>query len=262
MEKITELLEAKNRNEPISVITCYDYSSAKIVEKSNVDAILVGDSVAMVIHGFENTINATVEMIETHVKAVRKGTKKLIIADLPFLAQQKGEKFFFSSVDKMLKAGANSIKIEGTAGATLNSIKLSTSLGIPIVGHLGLTPQSIQKLGGYKIQGKVSHEAETMLQDAKLLEDVGCSAIVLELVPSDLAEEITNNLSIPTIGIGAGNSTSGQVLVMQDLLGMDKNFNPKFLKKYLNASSLFTEAFNKYSKEVKQKEFPSDKESY
>lgn len=261
MNSIIDFQNSKTNKIPISIVTCYDFWSAKIIDDSDIDAVLVGDSSAMVMHGFNSTINATIEMIETHVNSVRKGTNKFLIADLPFLLHQKGKNIFMDSVDKLMKAGAQAIKIEGVFG-TLEYIKILTESGIPVFGHIGLTPQSINKIGSYKVQGKSEKEFELILTQSVELENAGCSAIVLELISSELAKEITDKIEIPTIGIGAGNHTSGQVLVLQDLLGLDNNFNPKFLKKYLNGYKLFQSALNEFNKEVKMKIYPSQKESF
>jgi 3-methyl-2-oxobutanoate hydroxymethyltransferase len=261
MNNINQFQKNKNESIPITIVTCYDYWSAKIIESTEIDAVLIGDSAAMVMHGYQSTINATVEMIETHVKAVRKGTNKFLIADLPFLAHQKGKKFLMESVDILMKAGAQAIKIEGTFG-TLRYIKNLTESGIPVFGHLGLTPQSINKFGGYKVQGKSVSEFDSIINQAIELETAGCSVIVLELVPANLAKEITEKLVIPTIGIGAGPDTSGQVLVLQDLLGMNNEFNPKFLKKYLHGFEIIQSALNEYNNEIKKKIYPSAKESF
>ncbi|MBU0473530.1 MAG: 3-methyl-2-oxobutanoate hydroxymethyltransferase [Bacteroidetes bacterium] len=262
MTNIEQFKKMQTNGQKISVVTCYDFWSAKIIDQSNVDAVLVGDSSAMVMHGFKTTTNATLEMMELHVAAVCRGIKnKFIIADLPFLAHRKGKKWLMNGVDRLIKAGANAVKIEG-AGDNLKMISHVVNSGIPVMGHIGLTPQSVNQLGGFKVQGKEDKSSEKLLQDAKDLEKAGVFAIVLELVPEVLAEKITEAINIPTIGIGAGNKTSGQVLVLQDLLGMDNEFNPKFLRKYLAGFSLITEALNNYDSDVKSKSFPSITESY
>ncbi|MDA3859839.1 MAG: 3-methyl-2-oxobutanoate hydroxymethyltransferase [Melioribacteraceae bacterium] len=262
MTNIDQFKKMQDSNSKISVVTCYDYWSAKIIDQSNIDAILVGDSATMVMHGFGSTTNANIEMMEFHVAAVRRGIKnKFIIADLPFLAHRKGKKWLMNAVDRLIKAGANSVKIEG-AGDSLKAISHVVNSGVPVMGHIGLTPQSINQLGGFKVQGKEDKSSERLIKEAKDLEQSGVFAIVLELVPESLAEKITESINIPTIGIGAGNKTSGQVLVLQDLLGMDNEFNPKFLKKYLDGFSLITEALNSYDNDVKSQVFPSKAESY
>jgi 3-methyl-2-oxobutanoate hydroxymethyltransferase len=258
---MNSVLQFQKDKAPISVLTCYDYTSAKIIEETGIDAVLVGDSVSMVMHGFESTIHATVDMMCMHVSAVRRGTNKFIIADLPFLAHRKGNAYLMESIDRLMKCGANSIKIEG-ADDNLNAIKFVLDSGIPVMGHLGLTPQSIHQLGGYKVQGKDEMKANDLVDDALSLQEAGCFAIVLELVPAKLAKQITEKLNIPTIGIGAGKYTSGQVLVLHDMLGMNRDFNPKFLKKYMDGYSLIKDALQSYNNEVKSKKFPSDKESF
>lgn len=262
MNSILEFQAMKSAGEKISVVTCYDYWSAKIIENSNVDAVLVGDSTAMVMHGYETTTNAEIEMMVTHVNAVRKGLKsKVIIGDMPFLAHRKGLKTTMDSVELLIKAGAQAVKIEGANGS-IDYMKHIVDSGVPVMGHLGLTPQSIHQFGGFKVQGKNEETAAQLIENAQKLEDAGCFAMVLELVPADLAKTVTEQISIPTIGIGAGPFTSGQVLVLQDLLGMDQEFSPKFLKKYLNGFMLITDALNEYNREVKEKTFPSENESY
>ena len=262
MRTIEKFVQSHEDGTKISIVTCYDFWSAQIIEKTNIDAVLVGDSTAMVMHGFENTINADIEMMAWHTSAVAKGIKsKLIISDLPFLAHLKGRKKLVESIDSLFKSGAQAVKIEG-AGNTLRDIEFLVKSGIPVMGHLGMTPQSVHKFSGFKVQGKLDKDAERIIKEAEELQDAGCFSIVLEMIPSELAKRITEKIKIPTIGIGAGQFTSGQVLVLQDLLGMNSNFNPKFLKKYLDGSKLITEAINEYDLEVKSKRFPSNNESY
>jgi 3-methyl-2-oxobutanoate hydroxymethyltransferase len=259
---VIDFKNSKKSGTPISIVTCYDYWSAKIINETGIDAVLVGDSAAMVMHGYKTTINATIEMMIYHVSAVKKGlTDKFLIADLPFLTHKKGNKFLMNSVDVLMKAGAHSVKIEG-AGGNLKAIKSVVESGIPVMGHIGLTPQSFNQLGGYRVQGKDDKTAELLIEDAKLLEEAGCYSIVLELIPSALAKTITENISVPTIGIGAGQYTSGQVLVLQDLLGMNKDFKPKFLKFFMDGFNQIKTALDQYDHEVKQNVFPSDKESF
>lgn len=259
---MTNVLEFRKNKAPISVITCYDYWSAQIINETDIDAVLVGDSASAVMHGFESTVSATIEMMCIHVSAVRKGLKnKFLIADMPFLAHKKGTKYLMNSVDNLMKCGANASKIEG-AGESLEAIKQVINSGIPVMGHLGFTPQSINIIGGNKVQGKGKKKAEIIIEDALALQDAGCFAIVLELIPAELAKKITGKLEIPTIGIGAGKYTSGQVLVLHDMLGLNKDFNPKFLKKYLNGYSLIKEAIENYNSDVKNKIFPTEKESF
>lgn len=262
MISVSDFQKYKKENKPISMITCYDHWSAKIIDKSNIDCVLVGDSVSMVMHGHDNTTGADLDMMRLHVSAVKRGlTKKFLVADMPFLAHRKGLDRMMDAVDTLIKAGAQAVKIEGANGHT-KLISHIVNSGVPVMGHLGLTPQSIHQLGGYKVQGKENKQAEQLLNDAKKLEQAGCFALVLELVPAQLAKHITEELSIPTIGIGAGQYTSGQVLVLHDMLGMNDEFQPKFLRKYMNGHELITNALNNYNDDVKSNSFPSSKESF
>ncbi len=262
MKSVRDFKKMKVDGRKISLVTCYDFTSARIVNDSSIDAILVGDSAANVMHGYETTINATLEMMEFHVRAVRRGApNKFLIADMPFLAHRKGIQEAMYAVDILMKAGAEVVKIEG-AGDNLEIITHIVNSGVPVMGHLGLTPQSIHQLGGYKVQGKEEEAAKKLLQEAEALEKAGIFSLVLELVSATLAERVTKTLSVPTIGIGAGSKTSGQVLVWHDLLGMNKGFNPKFLRKYLNGYKLIREALNQYDTDIKNKKFPSKEESF
>jgi len=262
MKTVNEFKKLKSQSKKISMVTCYDYWSAKIIDESDIDAVLVGDSAAMVMHGFETTINAEIEMMCYHTAAVKRGLKnKLLISDLPFLSNRKGIGFLMESIDKLMKAGAQAVKIEG-ADDNLELIQYVIKSGIPVMGHIGLTPQFVHQFGGYKLQGKDEKAAEKFLDDAKKLEDAGCFAIVLEMMPSELSAKITKELSIPTIGIGAGPFTDGQILVLQDLLGMSKDFQPKFLRKYLNGFELILNSLNKFNDDVKNQNYPNKEESY
>jgi len=244
------------------MVTCYDYLSAKIIAGTNIDAVLVGDSAAMVMHGFNTTVNADINMMLAHVAAVARGLAgRVMIADLPFLAHTKGKKFLMEGVDAIMKAGANAIKIEG-AGATLKTIRYLTEADVPVMGHLGLTPQSVNNLGGFRMCGRDDYQKAKLLDDSKRLEDAGVFSLVLEMIPAALAAEITESLTVPTIGIGAGNMTSGQILVLHDLLGMNPDFRPRFVKRFLEGEPLIREALNRYNAEVKSLVFPSEKESY
>lgn len=262
MKTINEFRIYKEKNKAISMVTCYDYWSAKIINETDIDAVLVGDSAAMVMHGFNTTVNAEAEMMLYHIAAVRKGlTDKLLIGDFPFLAHRKGKRYTFNIVDKYLKAGANAIKIEGV-GSNIKIIKDIVDAGVPVMGHIGLTPQYVNTIGGFIVQGKDENSAQQLVDDAKQLESAGCFSIVLELIPAPLAKKITESITIPTIGIGAGIHTSGQILVLQDLLGFNKDFNPKFLRKYLQGYQLIKEALQKYNNDVKTKLFPNENESF
>lgn len=262
MKTIQGLMNFKKRNEKISMVTCYDYTSAKIIDETDIDLVLVGDSTAMVMHGHQTTIPATINMMISHVKAVHRGLKnKFLIADMPFLAHRKDKKTVLESVDALMKAGANAVKIEGATGQT-DIISYIVESGVPVMGHLGLTPQSLNIVGGWKIQGKTDTVAKKIQKEATMLEDCGVFSLVLEMVPSTLAKIITKTIKIPTIGIGAGPHTSGQVLVFHDVLGMNPNFNPTFLRKYIDGFSIIKEALNNYTKDVKNGKFPNDKESF
>lgn len=244
----------------ISMVTCYDYCSATIMNATNVDCILVGDSSSMVMHGCSNTVGATVEMLAQHTAAVAKGApNKFIISDLPFCSYRKNRARTMDAVEKLMRAGAQAVKLEGASG-NLKTIQHIVESGVPVMGHIGLTPQSIHVLGGFKVQGRVPEVANKIMQDAQELAAAGCFAIVLECVPADLAREITEKLAVPTIGIGAGPHTSGQVLVWHDLLGLSQSFKPKFLKTFLNGFELVRDALNAYDSEVKKTTYPDLKE--
>ncbi len=262
MKTIQGLMKVKQRGEKIAMVTCYDYTSACIVNQSDIDIVLVGDSAAMVMHGYESTVPATVEMMSAHVAAVRRGMPdKFLVADMPFLAHRKGHEKSMDAVDALMKAGANAVKIEGGRDH-LKSIRYIVKSGVPVMGHLGLTPQSVNQIGGWKVQGREDSQAEQIIEDAKSLEAVGVFALVLEMVPADLAEQVTVELAIPTIGIGAGPETSGQVLVFQDVLGMNPSFHPKFLRTYMDGLGQIQSALNTYTKDVKEGMFPNADESF
>jgi len=253
---------ARESGHSISMVTCYDTWSARIVNASEVDCILVGDSVAMVMHGHDTTIPADVDMMCLHTKAVRRGAPdRLVISDMPFLAHRKGVRSAMDAVERLMKAGAQAVKIEG-AGDNVDIIRHIVHSGVPVVGHIGLTPQSIHQLGGYRVQGRGNGGAERLRADATKLQAAGCFAVVLEVVPGDLAADITRSLTIPTIGIGAGPHTSGQVLVLHDLLGMQPDFKPHFLRTYLDGFELIKGALDRYDGDVKSGAYPSAEESY
>ncbi len=262
MKNILEFQNFKIKKQPITMVTCYDASFARLVEKSNVDVILIGDSVAQVIHGHDTTLAATVGMMVLHTKAVRRGSpSKFIVTDMPFLSTRKGLKTAMEAAHKLMVAGAQALKIEGAKGH-LELIRHLVDSGIPVMGHLGLTPQSIHQLGGPKIQGRSEDQAVEILQEALALEKAGCFSLVLECVPWKLAKSISEKLSIPTIGIGAGIHCDGQVLVLQDMLGMNSDFNPKFLKKYSDIETKTITSLNQYADEVQKKAFPTPENSY
>ncbi len=262
MRNPTDMTAARADGRPISMVTCYDTWSARIIAATNIDCILVGDSVAMVMHGHDTTIPADVDMMRLHVAAARRGAPELLlIADMPFLAHRKGLRPAMEAVDVLMKAGAQGVKIEG-AGDTVDLIRHIVDSGVPVMGHLGLTPQSIHAFGGYRVQGRGEQAAAAIRAEAVRLQEAGCFALVLEVVPSALAAEVTEALDIPTIGIGAGPHTSGQVLVLQDLLGMQPEFRPHFLRTFLDGFELLREALGRYDEAVKSGSYPSDEESY
>jgi 3-methyl-2-oxobutanoate hydroxymethyltransferase len=259
---ILDFQACKARHEKIVMLTCYDYTSARIVQDSDVDVILVGDSAAMVMHGYGTTIPADVEMMCRHIESVARGTKnKFIVGDMPFLSFRQSLTDNMRAVASVMKAGAHAVKLEGIEGNT-ETIAHIVKSGVPVMGHLGLTPQSVNQLGGYRVQGRGDRAAKILREEALACEQAGCFALVLECVPDELAAEITASLSIPTIGIGAGAGTDGQVLVMQDLLGLSSDFKPKFVRKYLDGRKLWQEAFNAYASDVKSGQFPATDESY
>jgi 3-methyl-2-oxobutanoate hydroxymethyltransferase len=262
MKTVLDFAKRKTSGEKIVMVTCYDTWSARIISETKVDVVLVGDSASMVMHGHESTVLAEVEMMAYHVAAVKRGLSgKFLVADLPFLAHRKGTRYLMESIDKLMKAGAQAIKMEGADGM-LDTIEYVVKSGVPVMGHLGLTPQSFHQLGGFRLQGAEEASAAQILKYSQQLEQAGVFSLVLEMVPAALAKSITETVGVPTIGIGAGVHTNGQVLVLQDLLGMSKDFEPKFLKKYLDGFGLISQALNQYSDEVRTGTFPSVKESY
>ena len=259
---INQILKQKEANNKISMLTCYDYSSAKIINQSNVDMILVGDSAAMVMHGHNSTLSIDIDTMSIHVAAVAKGAPdKFIVGDLPFLSYRKSLTENMTAVETLMKAGAHAVKLEGLKG-NVDLIRHIVESGVPVMGHLGLTPQAVNAMGGYRVQGKNDESKQRILSEARQLQEAGCFSVVLECIPSDLSKMITKSLDIITIGIGAGTDVDGQVLVMQDMLGMSSDFMPKFVRRYLNSEELFLKAFNAYDAEVKSTEFPSEQESY
>ena len=246
----------KKEGRKISMVTCYDATFAKIIDKTDIDTILIGDSASMVMHGESTTIPTKMEWMEEHTRSVRNGTSKFIVADMPFLTTRKGQDYATDCAGRLLVAGANSVKIEGVFGQEKILEHLALS-GIPVMAHLGLTPQFYQTFGGHKMQGKTEEAAEKIIEEAKLAEKVGCFSLVLECIPKDLAKKITESVGIPTIGIGAGRDCDGQVLVLQDMLGMS-GFKPRFVKQYMDGLSLITGALNEYAREVSEAAFPFD----
>ncbi|HEY8225579.1 MAG TPA: 3-methyl-2-oxobutanoate hydroxymethyltransferase [Pyrinomonadaceae bacterium] len=259
---ILDFQKMKNEGRKISMVTCYDYSSARVVAESNIDCILVGDSVAMTMHGFPNTLSATVEMMALHTAAVARGaSSKFIVADLPFLSYRKGLKDAMDAVHQLMSIGAHAVKLEGVKGHT-GIIQHMVESGVPVMGHLGLTPQSVYMLGGMKVQARTNAAVEILESQACELEESGCFALVLECVPAEAARKVTELLKIPTIGIGAGAAVDGQVLVYQDMIGLNPGFMPKFLRTYANTFESIQIALNAYDRDVKDGKFPSESESY
>jgi 3-methyl-2-oxobutanoate hydroxymethyltransferase len=257
------LVEMKANGEKISMLTAYDYTMAKIVDGAGIDVILVGDSASNVMAGHETTLPITLnEMIYHASSVVRAVERSLVVVDLPFGSYQSDPKEALRSAIRIMKeSGGHSIKVEG-GKEIKESIKRILNAGIPVMGHLGLTPQSIYKFGTYTVRAKEEEEAEKLLEDALMLERLGCFALVLEKVPAALAERVAKSITIPVIGIGAGGGVDGQVLVTHDMLGMTHEFNPRFLRRYLDLYSEMTSAFENYITDVKSKDFPSEKEQY
>ncbi|MFB9055559.1 3-methyl-2-oxobutanoate hydroxymethyltransferase [Mariniflexile ostreae] len=260
---VKTLVDMKAHGEKISMLTAYDYSMAKIVDGAGVDVILVGDSASNVMAGHETTLPITLDQMIYHASSVvRAITRALIVVDLPFGSYQSDPKEALRSAIRIMKeSGAHSVKLEG-GKEVKESIKRILHAGIPVMGHLGLTPQSIYKFGTYTVRAKEEQEAVNLIEDAKMLERIGCFAIVLEKIPSDLAKKVAESVSIPIIGIGAGHDVDGQVLVLHDMLGMTHEFNPRFLRRYLNLYDDMTNAISQYVSDVKRVDFPSDEEQY
>ena len=260
--KLHDFHRRKVAAEKISMVTCYDYWSAQLLNESDMDTLLVGDSLAMVMHGFNSTVHATVPMMAMHIAAVRRGAPdKFIVGDMPFLAARRERGEVLDAVCELMQAGSNAIKIEGAAGQ-LDTIAHVVESGVPVMGHLGLTPQSVEGLGGHKVQGRTKSDAEKIYRGAVSLQEAGCFAMVLECVPQHLGRQITQSLDIPTIGIGAGSYTDGQVLVLQDMLGMQPNFKPKFLRHYLDGHRQLSDAVNAFHHDVGEGAFPNCEEVY
>ena len=257
------LVDMKNRGEKISMLTAYDYTMAKIVDGAGIDVILVGDSASNVMAGHETTLPITLDQMIYHATSViRPVERSLVVVDIPFGSYQSDPKEALRSAIRIMKeSGGHAVKVEG-GKEIKESVKRILNAGIPVMGHLGLTPQSIYKFGTYTVRAKEDAEAEALKQDALLLEKAGCFAIVLEKVPAKLAQEVAQSLTLPVIGIGAGNAIDGQVLVTHDMLGMTHEFNPRFLRRYLDMYKEMTTAFKNYSTDVKSGDFPNDTEQY
>ena len=264
-KKITtnSLLELKNNGEKISMLTAYDYTLAKIIDNAGIDIILVGDSASNVMAGHETTLPITLdEMIYHASSVVRAVDRALVVVDMPFGTYQGNSKKALDSAIRIMKeTGGHTVKLEG-GSEIIDSVKRILSAGIPVMGHLGLTPQSIYKFGTYTVRAKEEEEANKLIEDAKLLEEAGCYAIVLEKIPSKLAKKVADTLNIPVIGIGAGANVDGQVLVLHDMLGMNHEFNPRFLRRYLNLYDEITAGVKQYISDVKKVNFPNQDEQY
>lgn len=265
IKKITTntLQKMKANGEKISMITAYDFSFARIFDGAGIDVILVGDSASNVMAGNETTVPMTIEHMIYHAQCVVNGIDRcLVVVDMPFGYYQSNSDIALASAIRIMKeTGGHAIKLEG-GEEVIDSVKRIVSAGIPVMGHLGLTPQSIYKFGTYNVRAKEQAEADKLRRDAQLLQDAGCFAVVLEKIPANLAKEVSESLQIPTIGIGAGPHCDGQVLVMHDMLGINTEFKPRFLRQYLNMHEQVTSAVQRYITDVKQKDFPSDAESY
>ena len=260
---VKSLQEMKDSGEKISMLTSYDYTTAGIVDKSGIDVILVGDSASNVMAGHETTLPITLDQMIYHASSVIRAVKRaLVVVDLPFGTYQSDSQAALESAIRIMKeSGSHAVKLEG-GKQIKDSIKRIINAGIPVMGHLGLTPQSIYKFGTYTVRAKEKEEAKQLLTDAKCLEKIGCFAIVLEKVPSSLAEKVAKEINIPIIGIGAGNKVDGQVLVLHDLIGMTKEFNPRFLRRYMNLHDDMIDAISNFSKDIKKGSFPNKNEQY
>ncbi|WP_418981607.1 3-methyl-2-oxobutanoate hydroxymethyltransferase [Alistipes sp.] len=257
------LTEMKQRGEKIAMLTSYDYSMARIVDAAGIDVILVGDSAANVMAGYETTLPITLDMMIYHARSVVRAVQRaLVVVDLPFGTYQGNSKVALDSAIRIMKeTEADAVKMEG-GEEVLESVQRILSAGIPVMGHLGLTPQSIHKFGTYTVRAKEEAEAEKLVRDARLLSDAGCFGIVLEKIPAALAARVTAEIPTPTIGIGAGAGCDGQVLVIHDMLGINKGFSPRFLRRYADLHTVMTDAVGQYIKDVKECDFPNEKEQY
>lgn len=257
------MIEMKQRGEKISMLTAYDYSSAKIIDAAGIDCILVGDSASNVMAGNITTLPITLDQMIYHAKSVMKAVNRaLVVVDLPFGSYQGNSKEALSSAIRIMKEShAEAVKLEG-GSEIRESIERIISAGIPVMGHLGLTPQSINKFGTYAVRAREEAEAQKLIDDAKMLEELGCFAMVIEKVPAELAARVAKEVLIPVIGIGAGGGVDGQVLVMHDMLGINQGFSPRFLRRYADVASVMTDAVQHYIRDVKDGDFPNEKESY
>jgi 3-methyl-2-oxobutanoate hydroxymethyltransferase len=260
---INDLLKKKAEGRKITVLTAYDFPFARIADEAGIDALLVGDSLAMVVQGLDNTLPITMDEMIYHTKMVSRGTSNaMVIGDMPFMSYQTGVDDAVRNAGRFLKeAGASAVKLEGGAEVS-EHIRALTRSDIPVMAHIGLTPQSIHRMGGYKVQGRTDEARERLVEEALIVEDAGAFALVLEAIPMGLAEKITGRLAIPTIGIGAGRHCDGQVLVTHDVLGLSERFMPKFVKQYVNLNKESVNALRTYREEVEKGIFPSDEQSY
>ncbi len=260
---VKSLVNMKAEGEKIAMLTAYDYSMAKIVDDAGIDVILVGDSAANVMAGHETTLPITLDQMIYHATSVvRAVNRALVVVDLPFGSfQSDPQEALRSAIRIMKESGASAVKMEG-GYEVQDSIERILKAGIPVMGHLGLTPQSINKFGTYKVRAKEEEEADQLIKDAKMLEEIGCFAVVLEKIPAALGKRVAEHISIPVIGIGAGPGVDGQVLVIHDMIGMTKEFHPRFLRRYLDMGSQMTSAFQKYTEDVKSGDFPNKDEQY
>jgi 3-methyl-2-oxobutanoate hydroxymethyltransferase len=259
---IHDFAKKKRQGVPISMVTCYDAWSAALIADTDIDCVLVGDSLAMVVYGHDSTLPVNVETMAAHTAAVRRGApEKFVIGDMPFLSYRRGLSLAVDSVGELMRAGAQAVKLEGAAG-NVDLVRHLVESGVPVMGHLGLTPQSVHQLGGFRVQARGEGAASQLLDNALELQNAGCFALVLEAVPAAVAAEVTTAIDIPTIGIGAGSSVDGQVLVLQDLLGVNTAFRPKFVRTWLDGSNLIREALQRYHMDVVAGTFPNGEESY
>jgi 3-methyl-2-oxobutanoate hydroxymethyltransferase len=259
IRNINDFEKAKKEKVPVSMVTCYDYGFARLVDQTDIDVILVGDSLGNVIAGYDSTIPVTVDQMVYHTGLVRRGApSKFLVCDMPFMSYHISVDDSLRNAGRMMKeTGCNAVKLEGGEDF-VPVVKALVKASIPVMGHLGLTPQSVHKLGGYTVQGRDEDKRRIMIKDAKLLEEAGAFSLVLEMVPEDLAKEISETISIPTIGIGGGRYCDGQVLVLNDLLGMNETFTPKFLKKYADLSGIVRGALNAYNTDGNSAAFPAE----
>lgn len=259
---VLDFHKARADGRKLVLTTCYDYPMARILSASDIDALLVGDSVAMVVHGHPSTLSATMEMMELHTAAVARGApQKMIVGDMPFLTFRRGVDHALRCVEGLMRAGATAVKLEGVTGHE-DVIEHIVQSGIPVMGHLGLIPQSVNALGGHRVQAREGGDIERLVADARRLEDLGCFSMVLECVGTEAARRVTGSIGIPTIGIGAGPHVDGQVLVLHDLLGFQSSVSPKFVRRFGDGAGFVADAIASFSKAVREGSFPTDKESY